>query len=325
MVAKGKKPSGKCHFSGSNASSDGNFAISREIAGFFESNFRAIFVGPVSPRWSRLQTLEKLASWRYLFASLSLWISPKWDLNKTRCSWVTPELSFCKFHSPKKTHQSSLRPLRPGHFCCHTSRNTTFAAADGGLLEIPTNPFPSWQSKDTPPLCLIKGSCWLIIPSYGLRNWVMGTPIGRGTLRFPWIQPPSDQPWLFPTKNDPSPTVRSAWFKPLPPFFRAFSHCFAHSWRAGFFTKRHGHLPCFWNSNLGSKHPTIPPPPSAKKKTPLPPPPQQKKQKTRPPKKKTLKKKTFPQLFLPKKKSYLQTSFMSSPFSSAKLQCTVRT
>lgn len=34
--------------------------------GFFESNFRAIFVGPVFPRWSRLQILEKLA------ASLSL-------------------------------------------------------------------------------------------------------------------------------------------------------------------------------------------------------------------------------------------------------------
>ena len=176
MVAKGKKPSGKCHFSGSNASSDGNFAISREIAGFFESNFRAIFVGPVFPGWSRLQTLEKLASWRYFFASLSLWISPKWDLNKTSYPWI----ELLQVPLSKKTHQSSLRPLRPGHFCCHTSRNTTFAAADGGLLEIPTNPFPSWQSKDTPPLCLIKGSCWLIIPSYGLRNWVMGDPHWEG-------------------------------------------------------------------------------------------------------------------------------------------------
>ena len=211
-VAKGKKPSGKCHFSGSNASSDGNFAISREIAGFFESNFRAIFVGPVSPRWSRLQTLEKLASWRYLFASLSLWISPKWDLNKTRCSWVTPELSFCKFPLSQKKHTNRHSvPWDPGIFAAIPAEIPLSLRLTEGLLEIPTNPFPSWQSKDTPPLCLIKGSCWLIIPSYGLRNWVMGDPHWEGVpLDSHESNHPQDQPWLFPTKNDPSPTVRSA-------------------------------------------------------------------------------------------------------------------
>ena len=141
-----------------------------------------------------------------------------------------------------------------------------------------------------------KGSCWLIIPSYGLIIELWGPPLKRGTLRFPWIQPPSDQPWLFPTKNAPSPTVRSAWFKPLPP---AFLPCLLALLRpfleAGFFHKEStGPLRC-----QASNYPTTPP---AKKKKHLFPPPPTKKQKHTHQKKRSQKNKNVSPTFPPKKK-----------------------